>query len=148
MTHSDAFICAQRGQAGFNVIATEKDPVTYVLLLDGIRRLTQGTENSCFTLKYGNGVKQFQNAQHDVIYLDPMFPNKIKSAKNKKTMQLFQNIHQHEPDDAKEMLKMALSSKCKRVVIKRPTKSPVLSSYKPTFQVIGKTCRFDAYQLK
>lgn len=135
-------------QAGFSVTAIEKNSITFLLLLDGINRYQHDSEQSCFVLKYGNGIKQFQNHHYDVIYLDPMFPNKIKSAKNKKAMQLFQNIHQHEPDDANEILNSALRSTCQRVVIKRPTKSPILTSYKPTFQVKGKTCRFDAYQLK
>jgi len=135
-------------QAGFKVTAVEKNAIIYALLLDGISRYQQHTSDDSFLkLKLGDLNNQLLKENHDVIYLDPMFPTKIKSAKNKKTMQLFQSIHKVAPDDASVLLGKVLSSACKRVVIKRPIKSPVLTNFKPTFQIIGKTCRFDAYQL-
>jgi 16S rRNA (guanine1516-N2)-methyltransferase len=134
-------------QAGFQVTAVEKSIITYALLKDGIDRYEQHMEEQCFQLVFDDVENQLIETDHDVIYLDPMFPAKVKSAKNKKAMQLFQRIHQNQEDDAAELLNMALNSSCKRVVIKRPSKAPVLTKSKPTFQVIGKTCRFDAYQL-
>ena len=134
-------------QAGFQVSAVENNIITYALLLDGVLRYEQQTGESCFELISGDVINKLNDKYHDVVYLDPMFPSKVKSAKNKKNMQLFQSIHEMEIDNAAELLNMALSSSCKRVVIKRPTKSPLLTNFKPTFQIIGKICRFDAYQL-
>lgn len=140
---SDSFLLHQ---AGFDVFAVEKNIVIYTLLFDGVSRYQQHTGENCFQLMSGDTAAHL-NKKYDVIYLDPMFPNKVKSAKNKKSMQLFQSIHKNEIDDAATLLDKAMSSPCKRVVIKRPVKSPLLTKSKPTFQIIGKICRFDAYQL-
>ena len=134
-------------QAGFQVTAVEKSVITYALLLDGLARYRRHSGATGFLLQHGDVTDQLTAKQCDVIYLDPMFPNKTKSAKNKKTMQLFQAIHESATDNAAQLLDWALSSSCQRVVVKRPTKSPLLTNFKPTFQVVGKTCRFDAYQI-
>jgi len=141
---SDSFLLHQ---AGFQVIAVEKNVIIYALLLDGIARYEQQAGETCFKLIFADVNNQLDEKKYDVIYLDPMFPSKVKSAKNKKTMQLFQSIHEAETDNAAALLDQALSSTCKRVVIKRPKKAPILTNFKPTFQIVGKTCRFDAYQL-
>ena len=135
-------------QAGFEVTAIEKNAITYALLMDGLARYRRHSGAAGFFLQLGDVTDQLLEKQPDVIYLDPMFPRKTKSAKNKKTMQLFQAIHQTESDNAVELLERALCSSCQRVVVKRPSKSPLLTKFKPTFQVMGKTCRFDAYQLR
>lgn len=136
-------------QAGFQVTAVEKNAIIYALLLDGMFRYQQHSNQQGFSLQLGDvAAGQWLEAQHDVVYLDPMFPEKPKSAKNKKTMQLFQTIHQSAADDAAQLLEQALASCCDRVVVKRPTKSPLLTKFKPTFQLLGKTCRFDAYQIR
>ncbi len=135
-------------QAGFQVTAVEKNLIIYALLKDGIQRYSQQTGEVCFGLKPGDFAAQSKLHSCDVVYLDPMFPSKAKSAKNKKVMQLFQLLHHSATDDAVALLNLAMTMPCERVVIKRPTKSPLLTNFKPTFQIIGKTCRFDAYQLK
>lgn len=134
-------------QAGFQVTAVEKNVITYALLVDGLVRYRQHSGEAGFILHLGDVTDQLQKKQHDVIYLDPMFPNKTNSAKTKKTMQIFQAIHESETDSAAQLLDQAMSSACQRVVVKRPTKSPLLTKFKPTFQLVGKTCRFDAYQI-
>lgn len=134
-------------RAGFKVTAIEKNPIVYALLLDGLRRLEQQENSGCFKLQFGDFKDQLETDKFDVIYLDPMFPAKVKSAKNKKTMQLFQAIHEGQNDDALQLLELSLKASCQRVVIKRPSKSAVLTKFKPTFQVPGKKCRFDAYQI-
>ena len=139
----DSFLLSQ---AGFVVSSIEKNAVIHALLADGLLRYTQ-QHGSCFELYFGDFVDLLETLTSDVIYLDPMFPTKEKKSRNKKGMHLFQSIHQNESDDATHLLQLALTAHVKRVVIKRPSKSPVLTDYKPTFQVIGKTCRFDAYHL-
>ena len=133
-------------QAGFVVTATEHNPIIQALLADGIQRYQQ-LKGPCFELLYQDAEALMNESTFEVIYLDPMFPAKAKSAKTKKTMQLFQTIHHEATDQADALLNQALKSQCSRVVIKRPSKSPLLTHYKPTFQVSGKTCRFDVYQI-
>ncbi len=131
--------------AGFAVTACEQNPLIHALLSDGIRRYEAVEKRPCFELFCAPAETQFKQQNFDVIYLDPMFPAKQKTAKNKKGMQLFQSLHADAGDGAKELLNLALAAGSSRVVIKRPSKSPLLTSHKPTFQISGKTCRFDVY---
>ncbi len=140
----DAFLLHQ---AGFDVVACEKHPVIHALLKDGLERFEKETSRKFFTLIYGDSVKTMTQHRFDVIYLDPMFPHKKKTAKNKKGMQLFQALYRGYADDTNELVHHALEVAGKRVVIKRPKNAPIVTKFKPTFQISGKTCRFDAYQL-
>jgi len=141
---TDSFLLQQ---AGFEVTATEQHPVIHALLKDGLQRFQQATGENPFTLLCGDAQQLRHEQPFDVIYLDPMFPTVAKSAKNKKTMQLFQRLHATSTDNASELLNWATQQPCKRVVIKRPVKASLIDQHKPTFQILGKTCRFDAFQL-
>lgn len=133
--------------AGFNVEACEKHSIVYALLKDGLERLERYNEGMAFKVHNGDSLNMISESYYDVIYLDPMFPHNKKSAKNKLGMQLFQELYQNKPDNTQELIEKSFASNCQRVVIKRPTKAELVTTFKPTFQVIGKTCRFDAYQL-
>ena len=82
--------------------------------------------------------------QVDVIYLDPMFPERKKSALVKKEMRLFKRLA-GEDNDADQLLKSALASSASRVVVKRPKGAPVLASLKPTHEIKAKKFRYDVY---
>jgi 16S rRNA (guanine1516-N2)-methyltransferase len=141
----DSFLLAS---SGLQVTACEQHPVVHALLTDGLARLEQSGGDSGFALLQQNAELVMQQQHFDVIYLDPMFPEKSKAAKTKKDMQLFQRLHGHQTDEAAELLTLALQTDCRRVVIKRPPKAPLLLNRKPTFQIGGKSCRFDAFQLR
>lgn len=81
----------------------------------------------------------------DVIYLDPMFPKRGKSAKVKKAMQLLQKIAPINHQEEIKLLQIAKKYAKKRVVIKRPKTAEHLANLPPSFQIIGKSCRFDIY---
>ncbi len=134
-------------QSGFQVMATEQNPLIHALLADGLQRYQAQAQTMPFQLFNEQAEKIMKTHSFDVIYLDPMFPEKTKSAKAKKEMQLFQVIHQNSEDNAAMLLKKALQSDTKRVVIKRPLRAEMLLSLNPTFQIMGKTCRFDAFHI-
>jgi 16S rRNA (guanine1516-N2)-methyltransferase len=140
----DSFLLAK---SGFDVTAVERNRLVHALLTDGLFRFQLLTGNPGFTLHHKDSEQIMSDLFYDVIYLDPMFPAKVKSAKAKKDMQLFQIIHQKTEDNAAQLLTIALNSNCQKVVIKRPVNAPSLIDRKPTFQITGKTCRFDAFQL-
>lgn len=140
----DAFLLSQ---SGFVVTACEKHPVIHALLKDGLRRYEQLHEQTPFALMHGDSIDYMKEQTFDVIYLDPMFPTKKKSAKNKKGMQVFQDLHQGSDHQIDNLIQQALQAARKRVVIKRPVNADFVTKFKPTFQILGKTCRFDAYQL-
>ena len=83
----------------------------------------------------------------DVVYVDPMFPLRKKSAKVKKQMQAFHAIVGTDPD-ADQLLANALIAAKYRVVVKRPTGAGFLDETKPNYSLEGKSTRYDIYALK
>jgi 16S rRNA (guanine1516-N2)-methyltransferase len=83
----------------------------------------------------------------DVIYLDPMFPQRQKSAAVKKEMALFQRLLDagDGPDDADSLLLWALQQDVARVVVKRPPRAPCLAARQPSHSLGGKAVRYDVY---
>ena len=83
----------------------------------------------------------------DVIYIDPMYPERKKSALVKKEMQILQRLH-GEDDGNEQLLALALRYARKRVVVKRPINAEILSDIKPNTSVRSKKTRYDIYTIE
>ncbi len=146
----DAFVLAS---LGCRVTMVERSPVLATLLADGLRRALEDSEIAVIarqiTLQSGNAVEviQAENKKHDVVYLDPMFPHREKSALVKKEMRLLQELLGDDAD-ADQLLAPALAVARYRVVVKRPRLAPDLAAQAPTYRLEGKSCRYDIYALK
>ena len=83
----------------------------------------------------------------DVIYLDPMFPGRTKSAAVKKEMALLQRLlaDASSAQDSDVLLHWALQQGAARVVVKRPVKADNLASLEPSHRIVGKAVRYDVY---
>ena len=148
----DSFILAD---LGCHVRLCERHPVMYELLLSGLVQ-ARGSgdtwlEDVCGRLDLSGGeARQLDVArlsEIDVIYLDPMFPARRKSASVKKEMSLFQLIldSAESPSDADDLLQWSLGQNVARVVVKRPAKAAALVPSKPSHVITGKSVRFDVY---
>ena len=80
----------------------------------------------------------------DVVFLDPMFPEKQKNAAVKKSMMAFQSLAGKDLD-ADQLLPLALHVARYRVVVKRPKKAPTMNQQTPSYVLSGKSTRFDIY---
>ena len=80
----------------------------------------------------------------DVIYLDPMFPKRGRSALVKKDMRMLQQIvgSNH---DAEELFYLSRKVATNRVVIKRPAYAEFLGNCRPHTSIKTKKHRFDVY---
>ncbi len=87
------------------------------------------------------------NPAPDVIYIDPMYPDKKKSALVKKDMQILRRLH-GEDDNTAELLDNALKYAKKRVVVKRPVNAETLSDKKPNTCIKSKKTRYDIYTIE
>jgi len=82
----------------------------------------------------------------DVVYLDPMYPERQKSAAVKKEMAYFhQLIGSAQNTDDAELLAAARDVATKRIVVKRPRLGALLAQCTPAYQYSGKSTRFDIY---
>lgn len=137
---------------GCEVDLIEQSSIVYRLLEDAFRHLQNDNPLSTQLrlLPQQNAIDYMlaSRQQYDVVYLDPMFPERQKAAKVKKSMQYLHDIVGIA--DEQEELRLwqaALLSAKKRVVVKRPRLAPFLAGQKPHFQISGKTIRFDVYQI-
>lgn len=147
----DAFVFASLGA---RVIMMERSPVSAALLQDGLERARLDDEVSAiiermqlikgdarFLISYDS---QKLNEMPDVIYLDPMFPHRKKTALVKKEMLAFQQLI-GDDKDSDELLSVCQQVAKKRVVVKRPIKAPWLDHKKPSLSMNMKKHRFDIY---
>ena len=144
----DAFVLAS---IGCQVTMFERHPVVAALLADGLHRAYQDPTigqllQKQLRLIYNSslhGLSLYQD-KPDVVYLDPMFPHRQKSALVKKEMRIFQQLVGSDLD-AEELLEPARRLAKKRVVVKRPDYAPFLANQKPTAEIKTKNHRFDIY---
>ena len=134
--------------AGFSVTLCERDPAICALLEDAVARAAEDPRLAPvvarMTLVAGDSLEALASLPEppDVVYLDPMFPERRKSAAVKKKFQL---LHQLEPpcEEQEELLTAALGARPRKVVIKRPLKGPELAGAKPSYSLAGKAIRYD-----
>ena len=145
----DSFLLAA---AGFEVILYEKDPVIAALLADALQRAAQEPDLqeivSRMHFTEGDSIAAMQRIAAEnapapeVILLDPMFPERQKSALVRKKFQLLHTLEKPcENED--ELLAAAISAHPRRIVIKRPAKGPYLAGRKPDYSLEGKAVRYD-----
>lgn len=146
----DAFVLAG---LGLQLVVFERNQSVFALLRDGIRRGMMCVETAAIlarmSLVQGDAaglMPQWVQAHGapDVVYLDPMYPERQKSAAVKKEMAYFHDlVGVAQNDDA--LFKVALQTAKRRVVVKRPANGMFLCDAKPDYQYLGKAIRFDVY---
>lgn len=162
-------LTAGLGQDGF-VLATlgcemtlvERSPIVHALLGDGLSRAGLSADPELhnilqrMTLQHLQGVDYLRQLEQpaDVIYFDPMFPERTSKAEVNKSMKAFHSLVGSD-DDAGEILSLALTKAQYRVVVKRPRKAsaihvqyPDLHLPAPNVVFEGKSTRFDVYTFK
>lgn len=147
----DGFILAS---LGCKVLMIERSPIIAALLADGLARAGSQETQSPFIheqieLRVGEASVIFktlaQEQVPDIIYLDPMFPTREKSALVKIEMRAIRDIVGFDAD-AQMLLYEALKLAKERVVVKRPRLGEPLLPYRAQdFSVFGKKNRYDIY---
>jgi hypothetical protein len=173
----DSLVLALNGATRIHMV--ERDPIVAALLRDALRRLGvlsshQGSDlragmamelSEKLILHHGDGVEVMAELIEsgtaplpDVIYLDPMFPPRAKSAKVKKNMFLLHELLDTQTTDENSdtrrleeetcLLEQAFEATKGRVVVKRPARSLPLggeSSPRPSYAIEGSVNRWDVY---
>lgn len=147
---------------GAKVTLIERHPILYMLL----EAAHQAAQQDAFLAPVAANIylvhadsaeyieQQIQaGKQFDVVYLDPMFPQRDqnqqavkKQAQVKKQMQL---LHLLLPEDGEmdlgENLLALARQLAQRVIVKRPRHAVYLDNQAPQHQWLGDACRFDGY---
>ncbi len=146
----DSFLMAL---AGCRITVCERNPVIFALLEDGLKRALMHSATvetaSKITLMKKDACSLFHEMEKsgklvEVVYLDPMYPARSKSAKVKKELQLLQLLLGHDTE-SNNLFDLAMQISTKRVVVKRPQAASFLTKISPSYSLKGKTTRFDIY---
>ncbi|PKE29868.1 16S rRNA (guanine(1516)-N(2))-methyltransferase RsmJ [Rahnella sp. AA] len=144
----DAFVLAS---LGCKVRMLERNPVVAALLDDGLARGYRDAEigpwlRERMTLLHVSSLTALSelSPKPEVVYLDPMYPHKQKSALVKKEMRVFQGLVGPD-EDADGLLEPARRLATKRIVVKRPDYAPPMADIAAQAAVVTKSHRFDIY---
>ena len=143
----DALILAA---GGFQVDLYENDPVIAALLRDALRRALNEEAlkdiAARMTLHEADSIEAMKTLApvYDVIYLDPMFPAREKSALVKKKFQLLHELEKPCRDE-EALLAAAMALRPLKLVVKRPLKGAYLAGQKPDYSLKGKAIRYDCF---
>jgi 16S rRNA (guanine1516-N2)-methyltransferase len=128
---------------GGQVIGFERNPIVYLLLLSSKEKCPVNIE-----FLFGDSLRLELDhlPKPDVIYYDPMFPEKNKkSALPRKEMQIFKSLLGPDTDSIK-FLTWAKTKAIDRVVVKRPLKAEFVHP-NPSASYEGKSTRYDMYKI-
>lgn len=143
----DAYLLAAGGS---RVHVCERNPITAALLRDGLERAGQDKSTQAISARISLHVVdavEFINGRdctQSVIYLDPMFPPRRKSAMVKQELRILQLL-EGSPCDEAPLAAAAWRAEPEKIVVKRPAKGPLLLDIPPSYSLKGKAVRFDVY---
>lgn len=133
---------------GVKVIGCERSPVLFLLLQDAFQRAQSQYPQVALEIHFANAIDFLSTISQapQAIYLDPMFPDKKKSALPRREMQIFRKLVGDDAD-ATKLFETAIAVTTNRVVVKRPLKVPPLApGVIHSFE--GTTVRYDLYSGK
>lgn len=144
--------------SGANVYMFERNPIIYLMLFASLHNSKSSEKlnhlkNSLPILSPYGSVLEVQEKKElpcipDVVYYDPMFPQRKKSALVKREMRIFHELVGFDEDTVETA--NALLKVCKHhLVVKRPSnEAPLELNEKRSSFIDGKACRFDCYYVK
>lgn len=128
---------------GCEVITLERHPVIQVLIQSALQVATHPALKRLTFIPQEASLFLASAPEVDVIYFDPMFEDANERALPKKEMRIFRHFVGSD-QDAQSVFEKAKSLRPKRLVVKRPRLSRILSG-KPDIQYEGKATRYDVY---
>ena len=145
----DAFVIAT---LGCQVTMVERNPVIASLLCSALEQAETDEDAKVIiqriNLQAINSLHYLENLMTEnlpeVIYMDPMYPHRQKSALVKKEMRIFRDVVGNDEDSA-ELLELACQKATRRVAVKRPKGAEFLAEKKPDVQIQSPNTRYDVY---
>lgn len=143
----DSFLLASLGA---QVTMIERSDQMHALLADGMARAEAAGDPysdiiARMTLMKGDAKDLLPTLSGDAILIDPMHPERSKSALVKQELRQVREIVGVDPDAA-DLLQIAIDHPAPRVVLKWPTRAdPIPGMRSCSHQIIGKSTRYDVF---
>lgn len=140
---------------GVPVIGFERDKKVFQFINDALNKLKDLNEVlfkicSNIELRNENSIEGLRNLKSKAthIYLDPIYPQKEKSALGKLDLRILKD-QVGEDSDSSELFDAAFASASKRVILKRPLKEEKsVSNSIASLEIKGSSTRYDVYLVK
>lgn len=135
---------------GAKVTLIEQNPIVFLMLIFEKIKMSQHKNwqklMERITIVFGDSNKIINDGiKHDLIYLDPMFPNgSYKGAVNKNMQILHAMVNPPTSDDELRLFDAAIA-KCDKLIIKRPLSAPNFADKLPNQSFNNEVIRFDVY---
>jgi 16S rRNA (guanine1516-N2)-methyltransferase len=145
----DAFLLASMGA---EVTLIERSAEVHALLADALARASDADDGTAdvvarMTLIQGDARRLLAGMTADVVMVDPMHPERTKSALVKQEMRLLRSLVGADTD-ALELMQAALACARKRVVLKWPLRAEPMEGLRaPSHQILSKTLRYDVFMV-
>lgn len=145
----DSFLLASLGA---QVTLIERSEKMHELLVQGMERAAREGGQlqeiiGRMTLLKGDALDLLPELDGEAILIDPMHPERKKSALVKQELRQVREIVGTD-DDAADLVQLALKHARKRVVLKWPAKAdPIEGIRKCSHQIIGKSTRYDVFMI-
>jgi 16S rRNA (guanine1516-N2)-methyltransferase len=145
----DAFLLAS---LGLEVTLIERSPQVHALLQEGLARARQADPELAaivarMTLLFGDAKAHLEGLRPEVVVVDPMHPPRKNTALVKKEMRRLRELVGTDPD-APALMRSALASATRRVVLKWPLHGdPIPGLRPPSHQIVSKTLRYDVFMI-
>jgi 16S rRNA (guanine1516-N2)-methyltransferase len=139
----DGFLLAA---SGARVTLIERSPVMFAELERALADARQNDDLAeiaeRMTILYGDSRDLLRTINADVFYVDPMHPERKKSALVKEPMRLLRGVVGDDPDSA-ELIQIALQHSPGRVVVKWPAKAALPNGIpQPSYELGSRTTRY------
>lgn len=139
----DGFLLAA---SGARVTLIERSPAMFAELERALADARQNDDlaeiAARMTVLHGDSREVLRDITADVFYVDPMHPERKKSALVKEPMRLLRDVVGDDPDSA-ELIKIALGYSPGRVVVKWPAKTALPEGVpSPSYELASRTTRY------
>ena len=145
----DAFLLASLGAT---VVLIERSTEIHRLLEDAMARASDAGGEVAdviarMTLLYGDARDLLAALSPEVVLVDPMHPPRKKTALVKNEMRLIREIVGTD-EDSVDLMKVALATARKRVVLKWPRRAdPMAGIVPPSHRITGKSTRYEVFMV-
>lgn len=136
---------------GIKVMAIERSKVVFLMISHARKGLSDASLKARLVLFHGQSERwlEAEDYRPDVIYLDPIFPEKSKSAATRKDRVILQRLSRQDScdnaDNERILFDTAIRHAQKRVVVKRPHYAAPLAPGR-VGETRSKLIRFDIYR--
>jgi 16S rRNA (guanine1516-N2)-methyltransferase len=139
----DGFLLAS---SGAYVTLIERSPMVHAELVRALEAARADNEVAeivaRMTVLHGDSQQLLPTVSADVVYIDPMHPERKKSALVKEPMRVLRQVVGGDPDSG-SLINVALAHNPGRVVVKWPAKASLPSDVpRPSHELRGRTTRY------